>query len=93
MRPKTPANQIPITLGYTSIDTKLYRDQFCIECGHPFVAISDKFITVLDGDVEVQQLRREEKVVEARCRFHYCKQYFRIYTRSIDETIKQQRLG
>lgn len=75
---RTPYNQLAIGLAYISIDRKLYRDQFCIECGHPFIAISDKFISIHDGGIPIDFLRSENRVLEARCRHNYCKQYFRI---------------
>lgn len=75
---RTPYNQLPINLGYYSIDRKIYRDQYCIECGHPFMAISDKFVSIIDGNIPVDQLRTKERVIEARCRFHPCKQHYRI---------------
>lgn len=75
---RTPYNQLPISLVLKSIDRKLYRDLFCLECGHPFVAISDKVIQIYDANVPVDKLRENEKVVEARCRYHYCRQYYRL---------------
>lgn len=76
---RTPYNQMPIALVYRSIDRKLYRDQYCIECGHPFMAISDKFFSVQDGGVAIDKLRRNDRVIEARCKSHYCKQFYRIW--------------
>jgi hypothetical protein len=78
VRQRTPYNQLPITLVLKSIDRKLYRDQFCIECGHPFIAISDKYITIQDGSTPIETLRTEQRVQEARCSYHYCKQYYRV---------------
>lgn len=75
---RTPYNQLPIALTLKSIDRKLYRDQFCIECGHPFMAISDKYIAIHDGGVPIDMLREDDRVIEARCKHHYCKQYYRI---------------
>lgn len=75
---KVPYNTLPINLIYRSIDRKLYRDQFCIECGHPFMAISDKYVAIIDGNVPVDLLREHERVLEARCRFHPCKQHYRV---------------
>ncbi len=75
---RTPYNQMPITLAYKSIDRKLYRDQYCIECGHPFISISDKYITITDATTPIEMLRTDERVSEARCRYHYCKQYYRL---------------
>lgn len=76
---RTPYNQMPIALVYRSIDRKLYRDQYCLECGKPFIAISDKFYSVQDGGIPIQQLRTNDRVVEARCKSHYCKQYYRVW--------------
>lgn len=75
---RVPYNQLPIALTLKSIDRKLYRDQFCIECGHPFMAISDKYVAIHDGGVPIDTLREGERVIEARCKYHYCKQYYRI---------------
>lgn len=76
---RTPHHQMPIALGYISIDRKLYRDQFCIECGHPFMSISDKYYSIHDGGIPIDMLRASERVLEARCKNHYCKQFFRIF--------------
>jgi hypothetical protein len=76
---RTPYNQMPIALAYVSVDRKLYRNQYCIECGKPFMAISDKFFSISDGGIAVDQLRENERVVEARCKNHYCKQYYRVW--------------
>ena len=76
---RTPVNQMPIAVSYTSLDRKLYRDNYCIECGHPFIAISDKFVTISDGGIAIEMLRENERVLEARCRYHYCKQYYRVW--------------
>lgn len=75
---RTPYNQMPISLVYKSTDRKLYRDQYCIECGHPFMAISDKIIAIYDGANPIEYMRGDEKVSEARCKYHYCKQYYRL---------------
>lgn len=75
---RTPYNQMPISLVLKSIDRKLYRDQYCLECGHPFMAISDKYVAMYDGGIPVDKLRESQKVIEARCKYHYCKQYFRV---------------
>lgn len=79
VRQRTPYNTLPITLSYISTDRKLYRDQFCIECGHPFIAISDKFAAIDDGGIPIEYLREKERVLEARCKQHVCKQYYRVY--------------
>lgn len=75
---KIPYNQLPFLLTLKSIDRKVFRDQFCIECGHPFMAISDKYISLIDATTPIEMLRSDDRVIEARCRFHYCKQYYRI---------------
>jgi len=75
---RTPYNQMPITLVYKSIDRKLYRDQFCQECGHPYMAISDKVVTVYDGNIPIDMLRGVDKLIETRCKYHYCKQYYNL---------------
>lgn len=76
---RTPYHTMPILLVYRSTDRKLYRDQYCIECGHPFMAISDKFYSIQDGGVAIDHLRYGDKVVEARCKSHNCKQFYRIW--------------
>lgn len=75
---RTPYNQMPIFLALKSIDRKMYRNQYCLECGHPFMSISDKYVSIIDGGTPIDLLRENERVLEARCRYHYCKQYFRI---------------
>jgi len=79
IRVRTPYNQMPILMVYRSVERKLYRDQYCLECGHPFMAISDKFYSVQDGGVAIDHLRTGDKVVEARCKSHNCKQYYRLW--------------
>jgi len=76
---RTPYNTMPILLTYRSTDRKLYRDQYCIECGHPFMAISDKYVAISDGGVSIDMLRRNDRVLEARCKSHQCKQYYRVW--------------
>lgn len=75
---RTPYNQMPMLLTLKSIDRKMYRDQYCLECGHPFMSISDKYISIIDGSTPIDMLRENERVIESRCRYHYCKQYYRI---------------
>lgn len=75
---RTPWNQLPIALVYRSLDRKLYRDQYCIECGHPFMSISDKYVSVIDGNLPIDKLRTEQRIIEARCRHSRCQQYFRV---------------
>ena len=75
---RTPYHEMPIALIYRSIDRKLYRDQYCIECGHPFMSISDKHVAIHDGGIPIDLLREDERVFEARCKYHYCKQRFRV---------------
>lgn len=75
---KTPYHELPITMVLKSIDRKVYRDQFCLECGHPFFAISDKFIRIYDGAVPIEMLRENERVIEQRCEHTYCKQFYRL---------------
>lgn len=77
-RQMTPYNQMPMLLTLKSIARKVYRDQYCLECGHPFMAISDKYVSIIDGTTPTDMLRSDERVIEARCRYHYCKQYYRI---------------
>lgn len=75
----TPYNQLPIALSYVSTNRKLLRDQYCIECGQPFISISEKFLTIDDAGIPVEYLRENERVIEARCKRHTCKQYYRIW--------------
>jgi len=76
---RTPYNTMPITVSLKSMDRKVYRDQYCWECGRAFVAISDKFISIIDAAFPVQMARGHERVIEARCGNHYCKQYYHMY--------------
>ena len=76
---RTPYHQMPITWVSKSIDRKVYRDIYCNECGHPFMAISDKFVTILDSNIKVELLRETERIIETRCKFHQCKQYYNLY--------------
>lgn len=75
---RTPYNQMPITMVYKSIDRKIYRDQYCQECGHPYMAISDKVVTVFDSNIPVDMLREHDRLIETRCRFHTCKQRYNL---------------
>jgi hypothetical protein len=76
---RTPYHTLPITLSVKSIDRKVWRDQYCVECGKPFIAINDKFVSIIDAAFPVQIARGREMVLEARCHNHYCKQYFHVY--------------
>lgn len=76
---RTPYNTLPIALSYVSMNRKLYRDQHCIECGQPFLAVSDKILAIDDGGVPIEYLRSGERVLEARCKRHSCKQYYRVF--------------
>lgn len=76
---RTPYHEIPITLSVKAIDRKVWRDQYCVECGKPFIAINDKFVSIIDAAFPVQLARGRELVIEARCGFHYCKQRYNIY--------------
>lgn len=71
-------NELPISLVYRSLNRKLYREQHCIECGHPLMNISDKYVAIIDGNIPVDLLREHERVLEARCRHSICRQYYRI---------------
>lgn len=74
---KIPYAELPITLVLKSTNRKVYRDLYCLECGHPFVAISDKIISLIDVVTPMELLQPNEMVVEARCRQRYCGQYYR----------------
>lgn len=76
---RTPYNTLPITMALKSTDRKVWRDQFCIECGKPFIAINDKFMTIIDAAFPVQIARGGERIIEARCKNHSCKQYYNLY--------------
>ena len=76
---RTPYHQMPITMALKSIDRKVYRDIYCVECGHPFMAISDKFVTILDTNIKAEKLRSAEMIIETRCKYHSCKQYYNVY--------------
>lgn len=78
-RIRTPYHTLPITLALKSLDRKVYRDQYCIECGQPFITISDKFISIIDAAFPVQLARGGERVIGARCGRHDCKQYYNLY--------------
>lgn len=75
---RTPYNQLHIGMVYRSIDRKAWRDQYCVECGHPFIAISDKYISILDATTPTEMLRSGERTIEARCKYHYCKQFYKV---------------
>lgn len=76
---RTPYNEVAITMALKAIDRKVWRDCYCIECGRPFIAISDKFITIIDAAFPIQMARGGERVIEARCSNHYCKQRYNVY--------------
>lgn len=77
-RIRTPYNQLPISMVLKSIDRKVYRDQYCVECGHPFMSISDKYVQIYDTAIPIEKLRTAERVISARCNFHFCKQFYRV---------------
>lgn len=76
---RTPYHQLHISLVLRALDRKVYRDQFCVECGQPFIAISDKFVTILDSSMPLELMRTGDRVIEARCKRHTCKQYYRLW--------------
>jgi len=76
---RTPYHQMPITLALKSVDRKVYRDQYCIECGHPFITISDKYVSIVDAAIPVQMLRGGDRMIGGRCNSHQCKQRYYVY--------------
>ncbi len=78
LRQRTPYNTLNIALVYRSMDRKLERDQFCIECGQPFFTISDKIVAVYDGGITTEFMRTEQRVIGLRCKKHICKQHYQL---------------
>lgn len=76
---RTPYHSMPITLVLKSTDRKVWRDIYCVECGHPFMAISDKYAVIIDAAIPVNLLRGGERMIEVRCKNHPCKQYYNVY--------------
>ena len=76
---RTPYHEVPMTLVLKSIDRKAYRDIYCMECGRPFLSISDKFVSIIDAAFPVQMARPKEMIIGPRCGNHYCKQRYNIY--------------
>lgn len=76
---RTPFNTMPITLVLTTLTQKAYRRLHCLECGRPFLDITDKVATATEGTQPVDQMKPDQKgFIEPHCHFHYCKQYYRI---------------
>ena len=76
---RTPYNTLPITLVLTTITQKSYRRLHCLECGKPFLDITDKVATATEGAQPIEDLRPNALgFVEPHCRTHTCKQYYRI---------------
>lgn len=76
---RTPYYQMPITLAIQAMDRKVWRSQYCIECGRPFIDINDKFMMISDAAFPVQLARTSERIIEARCNSHACKQRYNLY--------------
>lgn len=77
-RTVTPYNKLPILLTIKSLNRKLFRDQYCIECGHPFMAVSDKVVAIADTGLPIEMMRGEQRIIEARCRHSNCQQHYRV---------------
>lgn len=75
---ETPYNTLPITLMMQSLEQKVYRHYFCIECGHPFMSVSDKAIMIVDDGAPVETLERGEDMHSAECRYSRCRQRYRL---------------
>lgn len=76
---RTPYHTLPITMALKSVDRKVYRDVHCIECGRPYLSMSDKYVSIIDAAVPVQMLRRNEMLLGVRCGNHTCKQRYQVY--------------
>lgn len=79
MTVRTPYHTVPITMALKAIDRKIYRDIYCIECGRPFLSMSDKYVSIIDAAFPVQMARGGERVIGVRCSNHICKQYYHLY--------------
>lgn len=76
---RTPYHTMPITLVLTTLTQKVYRRLFCMECGKPFLDITDKVASATEGVEPLDQMQPNEKgFIEPHCHNHLCKQYYRI---------------
>lgn len=76
---RTPYHQLPVTLLNKAMHQKMYREQHCTECGMPIAEITDKIITVFDGNTPIEKLIPDViGIVEIHCKRHTCKQFFRM---------------
>lgn len=75
----TPYNQQPITVLIKAVKQKVFRQLHCLECGRPFLDITDKILSVSDSVTPIEQLNPDEVgIIEAHCSRHDCKQYYRM---------------
>lgn len=78
-RIRTPLHRQPITLAFKALQQKVYRHLHCMECGMPFLDITDKVLIASDAETPVEQLRPNELgVVTIHCPRHQCKQYYNL---------------
>lgn len=76
---RTPYHRQPITLVFKAVKQKIYRQAHCLECGQPFADITDKIVTVFDGETELGQMSPDKLgIIEIHCPRHQCKQYYRM---------------
>lgn len=72
-----PWNTMPITLAFKAMERKSFRDIHCLECGWPFVTVTDKVVSIIDGAGPINDIYPDNKtIIEVRCK--NCKQYFRL---------------
>lgn len=73
----TPYSAMPITIGLYATKQKVFREIHCIECGMPFLNITDKVITLMDFDTPIEDYRPDVVGrVQMRCTRKNCAQRY-----------------
>lgn len=76
---RTPYNEQPITVVLKAVQQKAYRHVHCSECGMPYADITDKILTMFDGNTIISTYEPNRiGLIEVHCPRHTCKQYYRM---------------
>lgn len=76
---RTPLHRQPISLVFKSIQQKMHRPIHCLECGYTMAEITDKVVLASDATSPLDKLDGDAfGVIDIRCKYHSCKQYYRL---------------
>lgn len=75
----TPYPLLPITLALVATKQKVYREVHCVECGLPFMSITDKIATIMDFNTPTDQLQPNVMgIINTSCTRRSCRQVYRL---------------